>query len=206
MALPSRELDDKLASNPLTQRQRLALYKGVFPPEKALNIPDNEITLASLRSNGVGAANFRAAKLDARRLKELGVNSALALRELGFDALDLNDAALCSSAVAAFGAEDTKRAFLIDPGDAVALAGSVATFHLQLDVNRLLQACSGSPEQAKAVLQQAEPKGGALCGVNPTSLLDAGLRAPVLISLGYHSDAVRSQTDADDTQLRKLGF
>ena len=139
-------------------------------------------------------------------MKELGVNAAIVLRELGFDALDLNDPALCSSAVAAFGADAVTKAFLIDPGDAVALAGSVAVFHLQLNVERLLQTCSGSPEQAKAVLQQSEPKGGALCGVSPTTLLDSGLRAPTLISLGYYEDSVRSQTDADATQLRKLGF
>jgi hypothetical protein len=194
------------ARNPLTQRQRIALYKGVLSPQKALAIPDDEITFASLRSQGVGASNFRAARLDARSLKEIGVNSALALREVGFDALDLNDAAFCSSSVAAFGADNIVKAFLIEAGDAIALAGSVAMFHLHIDVNRLLEACSGSPEQAKAVLQQCEPKGGALCGVIPSTLLDSGLRAAALSSLGYHADAIRTQTDADATQLRKLGF
>lgn len=208
MAVSTVDLDGKGtdAPPPLTPRQRLALFRGIMPPDRALSVRDEELTLANLRSNGVTAANFRCAKLDARALKALGVQSALTLRELGFDALDLTDAALCASAVAAFGAYAVKQAFLIDPGDAVALAGSVATFHLQLDTNRLLQACTGAPEQAKAVLQQAEPKNAALCGVHPTTLLDCGLRGPVLISLGYFSDAVAQQTGADAEQLRKLGY
>jgi hypothetical protein len=134
------------------------------------------------------------------------VRSALELRELGFDALDLTDAGFCSSCVSAYGAVEVRKAFLLESGDAVALAGSVAMFQLDVSTGRLLEACAGSPAAARAVLQQTEPRGGALRGVSVGVVLDAGLRAPALLELGYDARAVAEQTGADGVGLTKLGF
>lgn len=199
-------VDDGRQRPAFTPRQRLALFRRVLVPDVALQIDASEITFTFLKQNGVTAANVRAAKLTALDLKAIGLASALELRELDFDALDLCNASFCASAVAAFGAADVTRSFLLDAGDAVALAGSIAVHHLQLTTQRLLEACAGSPEQAKAVLQQTDPHGGALSGCKATVLLDTGLRATTLCSLGYFLDRVMEQTVASRDQATKLGF
>ena len=125
---------------------------------------------------------------------------------MGFDALDLTDAGFCSSCVSAFGVEAVRKAFLIESGDAVALSGSVATFQLDLSAKRLLEACAGMPTAARAVLQQLEPRGGALQGVPARVLLDSGLRANALIESGYHAQAIAEQTSASSADLQKLSF
>lgn len=190
----------------LCARQRLALFRGVLVPEKALEIADSELNIHLMKENGVTAVNIRSAKLTVLDLKSLGLPSALGLRELDFDALDLCNPAFCSSAVAAFGAGDVTRSFLLDAGDAVALAGSVAVHHLQLTTQRLLESCAGCPEQAKAVLQQTDPHGGALNGVSPIVLLDTGLRATTLCELGYFLNNLATQTNVSHEQAQKLGF
>ena len=190
----------------LTSRQRLALFRNVMVPEIALQVEDSNVTFDLLKQNGVRAENVRAAKLNVLDLKAMGMRSALELRELEFDALDLCNASFCSSAVAAFGTEDVTRSFLLDAGDSVALAGSVAVHHLQLSTQKLLENCAGMPEQAKAVLQQSDPHGGALSGCSPAVLLDTGLRASTLCTLGYFLDRVRDQTQANHDHLVKLGY
>jgi hypothetical protein len=206
MAVSTTDEEERaLHKNPLTQRQRIALFRGVLNARESLQIPDDEITFAMFIQKGITASNLRVAGLDCRRLKEMGVE-VHGLRELGYDALDLTDAAFCSSAVAAFGVDAIVAAFLIESGDAVAIAGSLATFHLKLGVSRLLEACAGSPEQAKAVLQQSEPRGGALSGVAAEIVLDSGLRSSALLNLGYNAVSLREQLNATTNQLEALGF
>ena len=190
----------------LCARQRLALFRDAIAPEKALEILESEINIDLIKQHGVAAPNIRSAKLTVLDLKSIGVSSALGLRELEFDSLDLCNPAFCSSAIAAFGAKDITRSFLIDAGDAVALAGSVAIHSLQLTTQKLLESCAGCPEQAKAVLQQTHPHGGALSGVSPVVLLDTGLRAATLCELGYFMNNIITQTQASHEQTRKLGF
>ena len=127
------------------------------------------------------------------------------LRELGFDALDLVDAGWCAGAVAAFGAEAVRNAFLLDAGDAVALAGSTATVQLEITMRRLIEACAGASGPAAAVLQQS-PRGAALAGLSAGALLDSGLRAKTLMDLGYTPESIREQTGAGSAEMQKLGF
>lgn len=190
----------------LTGRQRFALCYKVVAAHEATCLGDGEIDAAFFKARRVPVVNLRAARLTALDLKARGVRSALELRELGFDALDLTDAGFCSSCVSAYGAESVRKAFLLESGDAVALAGSVAVFQLDLCARRLLEACAGMPAAARAVLQQLEPRGAALHGVSVGVVLDAGLRAPALVELGYHAHSVLEQTGADGFGLAKLGF
>lgn len=193
-------------STALTTRQRLALTKNNTDPASALAMADSELDAIFLRRKRVPTAQLRAARVSPLELKQRGLESAVQLRELGYDALDLVDAAFCSSAVAAFGVEAVRTAFLLDAGDAVAVAGSVAMFQLSVSMVRLIELCAGAPAQAKAVLQQSEPRGGALQGVTANALLDTGLRAATLCDLGYYFPNVRDQTNATPEELRLLGF
>lgn len=190
----------------LSARQRFALLTNVVPASDVLSLPETELDVVFLLSRNVPPTNLRAAKVTALDLKARGATHATALRELKYDALDLTDASFCASAVSAFGVDAVRKAFLLQPGDAVALAGSVATFQLDLSVRRLLEACAGCPEAARAVLQQSEPRGAALHGVSASILLDCGLRSDALVATGYFVDRVRDQTGATNSELQKLGF
>lgn len=190
----------------LTTHQRLALTKGVVDASSALSMNDDEIDALFLRRKRVPTSQIRSSRVSPLELKQRGVQSAVGIRELGFDALDLVDAGFCASLISAFGVEEVKRTFLLDSGDAVAVAGSVAVFQLNVPTSKLLELCAGAPTQARAVLQQSEPRGGALHGLSANSLLDTGLRATVLCELGYYLNNVRDQTGATAEELRLLGF
>mgnify|MGYP006088214755 CR=1 FL=1 len=190
----------------LTMRQRLALTNGVLDPSSAISMTDSEIDVLFMLRKRIPTHNIRVSKLSPFELQERGLKSAMGLRELGFDCIDLIDPSFCASAVSAFGTEDIKRSFLLDASDAVFVSGSTAPFQLGIHVRRLLELCAGAPTQAKAVLKQAEPKGGALQDVPVSVILDTGLRATTLCELGYFLDNLREQTNATNTELRSLGF
>ena len=114
-----------LMDNPhLSSRQRLALTKGTVAPSTVMALTDADINFEFIKSKRLCAANLRAARLSPLDLKARGCESAVELRALGFDALDLVDAGFCSAAVSAFGADAIRSAFCLEPGDAVVLAGS----------------------------------------------------------------------------------
>lgn len=190
----------------LTTRQRLALTKNNTDAASALAMNDSEVDVIFLRRKRVPTTCIRSSKITPLELKSRGLETAVGLRELGFDALDLTDASFCASAVAAFGSDAVKTAFLLDAGDAVAVAGSVAMHQLGVSVVRLVELCAGAPTQARAVLQQLAPRGGALAGVSVNAILDTGLRAATLCELGYFLDGIREQTGASPNELRLLGF
>lgn len=189
-----------------TPRVRLTLFRGALPAQEALSLPVESINCRLLKSYGVQVANLRVAGITPVQLKEIGCESALELRELGFDALDLNNASFCISAVSAFGAEDVRRAFLLSAGDAVCLAGSTAQHQLDISTKQLMAATAGCPTHAHAVLQQLQPRGAALFGCESSVLLDSGIRAKHLADLGYYVASIQEQTGASDEDLSKLGF
>jgi len=190
----------------LTMRQKLALTVGVLDPSSAMAMNDSELDVLFMLRKRIPTQNIRVSGLSPLDLQERGLKSALGLRELGFDCIDLLDASFCASAISAFGTEDVTKSFLLDASDAVMIAGSTAVFQLDIPVKRLLVLCAGAAAQAAAVLKQCEPRGGCLQGVPPVTLLDTGLRAVGLCELGYFLDAVEYQTGASKNELRQLGF
>ena len=191
----------------LTARQRVTLVTNTSTShEAAMAMDDAELDFSFFVTTGVSARNLRAAKLTPRMLEQRGAKTARHLRQLGYDALDLSDGQFCSNCVAIYGATDLLSEFLITPADAVSLAGSPATRQLGLDVGTLLVVCAGAPEEARSVLEQTLPRGGALVGVAPSTLLDTGLRGGALTRLGYTPSAVCAQTMASASDLELLGF
>ena len=198
---------DHLLRGNLSLKQRLALAAGTSVPlELAATMDDEAFNFVFLQANGIRARNLNVAKVTPPMLKARGVSTARDLRMLDFDALHLNDAGFCAGCVAAYGADDVVREFLITPADAVATAGSPAMHQLGLDVGTLLVLCAGAPTEAAAVLVQSLPRGGALKGVAPVTLLDTGLRAHGLRELGYGPESVTEQTRCSVVDLEKLGF
>ena len=192
--------------NDLSVQQRLCLFHGTgVSASEALGMPQEEITFELMISNGVSATNLVVAQLKPMALKRLGVEEASQLRRLGFDSLHLTDAAFCTEANAAYGARQVVETFLTAPCDAVALAGSDAMHILNLSAQVLLETCAGAPTEAHAVLKQLTDK-EPLKNVPATVLLDAGLRAPALASLGFNFGKLTAQTGANPEQVLKLGF
>ena len=190
---------------PLTLRQRFALTAAVVDASIVSTMRDEDIDAVFMRHHRVPVKNLRASRLTPLDLKARGCASPVQLRELGFDALDLNDARWCASAVAAFGAEAVRHAFLLDASDAVAVAGSTATMQLEISMRRLMEACAGASSHAAAVLQQS-PRGVSLKDVPVEVVLDSGLRGATLLSLGYTREALIEQTGASSRDLEKLAF
>jgi hypothetical protein len=131
---------------------------------------------------GVRAENLIASELGLRFFFDHGVTTPAKLARLGVDALHFNDPAFVREACALYGAPALVETFCTTVDDAVALAGTEAFDTLGLGVEQLLGLCAGSPKAAAAVLAAEEARG--LAGVRADTLLDTGLRAGTLKSLG----------------------
>lgn len=190
----------------LSVRSRLALFDGTsVSAEAACTMEESELTYDMMMRNGVKAVNLMVAGMGPTELRARGVESAVQLRQLGFDALYLVDPDFCNQASMAFGSEAIKHAFLASAADAVALAGSEAMHILNISTLLLLSKCAGYPGEAIAVLQQL-PQGAALDKIPCSIVLDAGLRADTLNRCGYGMGAVIAQLAPTGAELAKLGY
>jgi hypothetical protein len=196
---------DKVAAG-LTVRARLALFNDTsVNAETACSMEENEITYDLMMRNGVKAINLITAGIGPTRLKAHGVESAMQLRQLGFDALHLVDPDFANEASMAYGSEAMRNAFLASAADAVALSGSEAMHILDISVRDLLRVCAGYPGEAKAVLQQL-PQGNSLHNIPCNIILDAGLRHDSLRQCGYGMAGVIHQIAPTGAELAKLGY
>ena len=187
-------------------RSRLALFHGTsVNAERACGYDENEITYQLLLESGVKALNLFAAGVGPQMLVKIGSTGASDLRKFGFDALHLTDGEFCNECSTVYGRDDVVDAFLVSASDAVALSGSEAMHILGVIPVLLLEKCAGFPGEAIAVLEQL-PRGAALAGVPAAVILDAGLRADSLKSVGYGLASVVNQTEATGNDLFKLGF
>lgn len=190
----------------LTVKQRLAMFHGTgVCAETALTVEESEITFDYFIANGVRALNLVTASLRPLTLKRYGVDNPSQLRRLGYDALHMSDPVFCTEANAAYGAAEVKAAFLTNPSDAVALAGSEAIHVLGITTAELLEVCAGAPTEANAVLQ-ATRGANPLEGVTAKHLLDTGLRSAQLSALGYNFAKLMKDIKATPEDVGKLGF
>ena len=184
----------------------MALFHGTgVSAEEAMCLSEEEMSFDLLARNGVAAVNLRTAGLGPVWLQKHGVAEASQLRRLGFDALHLVDSGFCTEASGVFGARAVLDAFVSTPSEAVAVAGSEAVHILGVTTKELLEACAGAPAEALAVLKQTQGV-HVLEGVPVSVLLDAGVRAPALSSMGYNFGKMMQQMEATPGDLAKLGF
>lgn len=199
--------EDSATSEKLSTRQKLALVMGTSLKAEALcEMADEAIDYDFLKANGVPAPVLKAAKISVSQLKQRGADSPQKLAALGFSTLHLLDPVFCTECVDTYGADNVLTEFFVSANDAVLLAGSEAVAQLGLDVGLLLLLCGGQARAAKEVLSQCVPKGEALRGVPPLTLIETGLNATQLSQLGFTAAAVREQTRASYEQLHELGF
>tara|TARA_B100000575_G_scaffold56054_1_gene42131 strand:- start:3246 stop:3839 length:594 start_codon:yes stop_codon:yes gene_type:complete len=190
----------------LTLKQRLALFSGTgIAAETIVSKPMSEFTFDFLIQNGVRAINISTAGLRPLALRDLGVESARQLKQLGFDSLHLVDPVFAEDACAAYGSDQVVQTFLCDAHDAVALAGTEIVSLLGIKMQTLLELCAGLPTEAQAVLQQTTST-RPLSGVSGTTLLDTGLRATQLSALKIDPEHVRALTFERASDFNKFGF
>lgn len=191
----------------LTTRQRMALIINTsLTASDIASMEDSEINFKFFMDHGIRGPLLRAARITPVQLKARGVETARDFHALDFNALDLTDGGFCAASVSAFGADELLQEFLVTPNDAVALAGTPAVDQLGLDVGVLLVLCAGAPEMAKEVISQTLPRGACLHGVAPETLLDTGLQAGTLKTLGFNPATLREQTRCSFDHLTQLGF
>lgn len=206
-----RTVDDEpspnVQSTELTTRQRLALVVGgALTPQEVLSAEDAALNFAYFVKHKITSEALASVDIGPLQLKQRGATKPAQLRDLGYETLDLCEAAFCAEAVAAFGADALVEEFLATPNDALLLAGTSAVEQLGLDVGTLLCMCDGDFGLAYQVLLQCKPRGQCLVGVAPLTLLESGLRKTQLMSLGYARASIVEQTRASDDELVALGF
>jgi len=189
----------------LSSKQKLAIMHSVGHVDLAVS--DDTFTLDYLKENSsavcLSAAGVGPLKLHANH----GLTSAMDLREIGFDAIDLvRDAKFVGESIRLFGAREVVSAFLTSPGDAVMLASSNAASQLGISTTALMMTCAGAPVEAKNVLQQLNPRETCLEGVPFSVIADCGLRALALVELGLTAENVKEQLGVTRDQLRLIGF
>jgi hypothetical protein len=206
-----RTVDDEASpstnSSELTTRQRLALVvSGTLPPQEVLSAEDAALDFAYFVKHKISSEALGSVEIGPLQLKQRGATKPAQLRELGYETLDLCDAAFCAEAVAAFGADAIVEEFMVSPNDALMLAGTSAVEQLGLDVGTLLCMCEGDFGLAYQVMLACKPRGQCLNGVAPLTLLESGLRKSQLTSLGYVRASIAEQTRASEDELAELGF
>jgi hypothetical protein len=190
----------------LSARQRLTLFHGTtLTAEQALNLDADQITFQYLVAKNVSPTNIVAAGLKPYGLKKMGAETASSLRRLGFDALYLVDPVFCMEMNGAYGANSVIEAFLVTPADAVALAGSEAMHILNINLQKLLETCAGAPTEAASVIQQSWDEKSNV-SVSATTLLDTGLRATQLKSIGFNVVNIQKLMNPSADEFAKLGF
>ena len=186
-----------------TLRQRMSLVLEVdATAETIAGMRDAEIDHAFLLAHHISPTLIRAAKITPLQLKAHGTTTVAKLTELGFSALHLLDEGWCAQCVAAYGAPNLLDEFLVTTNDAVILAASPAIAQLGINLGILLLMCSEQPAAAREVLAQYKH----VRNVPPETLLETGLRAKDLQSLGYTKARLREDTYATDAQLSMLGY
>ena len=183
--------------------QRLALIQFTeCNPGVCLSLPDENIDFEFFRRYKIPPCNLVAAKLGPAELKARGVSDPALMQVLGYDALHLANQSFCEACISSYGAASILDTFLRKPADAVALAGMPAAHMLNVTTEQMLRECAGASVEAAAVLKEQ----ASLETVQATTLLDTGIRAKQLQTMGFTADRVRTSTGASALQMQKMGF
>ena len=189
----------------LSPRTRLALFHGSSTSvNDALNVEMFSMTPADLRARGITADNIRSVGTRMDLLKKIGLKSVDDLREIGLDALDLNDLEFCAQCVGEYGANSVRSSFLVNASDAVALAGTQAAQLLGVTAAHLLDAAAGDAMAAKTALKLMGTT--ALKTVTLSTLLNTGMQAKALAECGYEFSFLMKHFKPSPSEALLLGI
>ena len=192
-----------MPSTEYTLRQRIALVlESSDTAEGIVAMPDDAINHDWLITQRISPTLLRAANMTPLHLKAHGTCTVADLVALGFTTLHLLDEEWCEDAISAYGAPALLDEFLATSNDAVVLAGSAAVDKLGINLGLLLLLCANQPGAAREVLAHYNHARR----VPPETLLETGLRAPDLLTLGITATRLRQDTLATDAQLSLFGF
>ena len=192
-----------MPSTEYTLRQRIAfVLESSDTAEAIVAMPDADIHHDWLIAQHISPTLLRAANVTPLQLKAHGTHTVADLVALGFTTLHLLDEEWCEDAISAYGAPAILDEFLTTSNDAVILAGSAAVDKLGINLGLLLLICANQPGAAREVLAHYNHARR----VPPETLLETGLRAPDLLTLGITATRLRQDNLATDAQLSLLGF
>lgn len=192
-----------MPSTEYTLRQRVAfVLESSDTAEAIVAMPDDALNHDWLMAQRISPTLLRAANVTPLQLKAHGTRSTADLAALGFSTLHLLNEEWCEDAISAYGAPAILDEFLATSNDAVVLAGSEAVDKLGINLGLLLLICSNQPGAAREVLAHYNHARR----VPPETLLETGLRATDLLTLGITATRLRQDTLATDAQLSLLGF
>ena len=192
-----------MPSTEYTLRQRIAfVLESSDTAEAIVAMPDADIHHDWLIAQHISPTLLRAANVTPLQLKAHGTHTVADLVALGFTTLHLLDEEWCEDAISAYGAPAILDEFLTTSNDAVILAGSAAVDKLGINLGLLLLICANQPGAAREVLAHYNHARR----VPPETLLETGLRAPDLLTLGITATRLRHDNLATDAQLSLLGF
>ena len=192
-----------MPSTEYTLRQRIAfVLESSDTAESIVAMPDADIHHDWLMAQHISPTLLRAANVTPLQLKAHGTHTVADLVALGFTTLHLLDEEWCEDAISAYGAPAILDEFLATSNDAVILAGSAAVDKLGINLGLLLLICTNQPGAAREVLAHYNHARR----VPPETLLETGLRAPDLLTLGITATRLRQDNLATDAQLSLLGF
>ena len=192
-----------MPSTEYTLRQRIALViEASDSAETLVAMEDSAINHEWLMAQHISPTLMRAAQMTPLQLKAHGTRTPRDLATLGFNTLHLLDEEWCDDAVSAYGAPALLDEFLVSSNDAVVLAGSEAVEKLGINLGLLLLVCSGQPSAAREVLAHYKN----VRRVPPETLLETGLRAADLTSLGFSKARLCTDMLATEAQLALMGF
>lgn len=197
------EVAEGMPCTKYTLRQRIALVlESSDTAEAIVAMADDAINHDWLMAQRISPTLLRAANMTPLQLKAHGTYTVADLAALGFTTLHLIDEDWCEDAISAYGAPALLDEFLATSNDAVILAGSAAVDKLGINLGLLLLLCANQPGAAREVLAHYNHARR----VPPETLLETGLRAPDLLTLGITATRLRQDTLATDAQLSLLGF
>lgn len=206
---PATELDGSGAPMAWNDKMRLcAFYGSSLSTRDAVMVADQEINYEMLLTNGCSMQCLLAANITPGELVKRGVDSPQKFKRLGLDALDLLDSSLTQDFIRLFGATAMRSAFVTSSQDVIALAGSRSSTFLRLTVDESLALCAGDPVAAQEYLSALGDRPCALRETSVRRLLDCGIRAGALTSLGIRGSTLLENLNPPPTpdQMTALGF
>jgi len=138
-------------------------------------------------------------------LHSMGAQSASDFAALGMDCVDLNEIAWLERLIILFGKAQVVEAFLKTPLDAERLSATIACRILDVTLEQLLMACSGSPTNAYNILKLYDTPVSVKDLPDINALLNTGLSVQQMEQVGISRLSIMMHHSATSQQIDTMG-